>query len=1142
MDQTLAFDRLEEEIEEAVVEEEAKETILLAFQNAQQESLPTLDFSDLPQPPQQDNLALEESGEDSSVAGVVEGTSGQGASGEESATALGLEPLAALEASGNQVAQAPSAAADVVKGNESPISQDDAKCAAADVPVLTTADETLAFDVAERLLAEAAPSVDDSTRELVGVGLSEDAEQQEEAHDGVEAALGAENNREEPELPTADQEQLRGEVPETQRSSSPTAMLAVAASPAPATPTLNAHDTSSASFMMDSPGVGLSFRRRYDENVLASAAKRAQQSFALGAHYGQSPANDSLKSLRASPMPLSLSGTPLGERNSNISHTRRDIELSPFVKEGGNVELNLPQFSAGLESPSRATEEVDHQISPHMRRMMDIRDAMLIASPTKSPRKPPMRVTVPSPQKAEPTSSTIAPLGSPVRKPDDSLETSEPSKLEHKAAETSVQSASTSDVAQGFKKPGLSKAEKDASQPPSVSAKTTSSATSASRLPKLASGNSRIAKPTSVGSIRAPTSIPTARAQSAQSSGATSSQLARPSVPSHASAQMSSSNPFQKKAAAKSAAPANPLSRPPSAADSIGSSNGSLNGPSKERTLKDPRVAPISAAPTASAASSSGPSPVKRTQPISALRKMQGTSQLSSFTHKTADWLKGSTADASAQWSIGKSTLPSPALARGTVASTVVPEPEGEAGPAAPPSPVKASVMTAGSGRARRVLAGSKEATHAPLEAKAAPIVRPRVLMSSTSSARTDSDLEGGARSDAALSSSPDKTARVLGDSIPPVTERPMMATYRKPSSSSHGAKSLRVASGSSRKASRTGEAAPSSSSAAPLPPSEILSDTVPSPALDTSSAKEDAAVVVKEKDIGHRSISNPLVAAPVRTTATNRSASNPPAVGTAPPACASRAKVNDVVPSVPISSAALATLTTRNSRRNEIHLAKLSVVTIRIEGARPPSPSSKIRKSSLAEGAPPMEKGRADEARAVRARKRARESQESRMSESSEAERRDAERGGVGVWRDPDFRGWETEMAHHRLGAGEEETYSTPLRVKKRMVGKGVRWRKNLFAGPASSAASSASASAPWKSNLVAKDYQLDRHGNARSGDAPPSPSWKRVKVTVRKIVYDDDEEEEDCGGETSSAVVDRWGGTEREGAASDGEYGSQL
>jgi hypothetical protein len=1147
MDQTLAFDRLEEEVGEVLAKEEGEEPVLLAPQKAQQvQSLePSLT-------PPEGNRAPEEGEEDSSVTDVGDSTSGQGASADELPGVLATEISAASGASGEQDIGTSSTASDLFDEPREPressasLDQDDATLGANN-QLLTTEDETLAFEVAEGLPTGAAPSVEDSMREAIELSLSEDPARLEQVPVGIEEASNAGDIRQEAVQRLADQEQPQGQssLSLTEGSSSPITLVSVPASPAPATPTPAAPDTSSASFMMDSPGVGLSFRRRYDENVLASAAKRAQQSFALGARYAQSPANDSLKSLKASPMPLSLAGTPLGERNANISLSRREIELSPTLKQAAKLDHNLPPLTPRLlDSPPQTTEDADHLVSPHMRRMMDVRDAMLMASPTKSPRKPPMRVTVPSPHKAEPMSSTTAPLGSPVRKtgPSPVTQMLEPDKVEDKSTESGVSTASASDVAHLFKKPEMTKPNKDvATQLPSVSSKAPSSAAPASRLPKLASGNSRIAKPTSVGSIRAPTAIPSARSQSAQSSSATSSQLARPSVPSQTTGQSHSGNPFQKKAAPKAAAPASSLSRPPSAADSIGSSNSSLNGASKEKTLKDPRVPPVSSAPQASAGSSNGPSPVKRTQPISALRKMQGTSQLSSFTHKTADWLKGSTADLGAQWSLGKSALPSPALPRPTGPPTAVSEVENEVMATAPPSPVKAA-MTAGSGRARRVLAGSKEATHAPSEAKAAPIVRPRVLMSSTSSARTDSDLEGGARSDAALSSSPDKTARTHSDSIPPVMERPMMATYRKPpSSSSHGAKSLRVASGSSRKASRTGESAPSSSSVGPSPLSEAPIDETPSPALDATAPKEDA--VVKDKDIGHRSLSNPLAAASARTGATARSASNPAAaVVTAPPARASRAKVNDVVPSVPISSAALATLTTRNSRRNEIHLVKLSVVTIRIEGARPPSPSSKIRKSSLAEGASPMEKGRADEARAVRARKRARESQESRTSAGSEAGERDAERGGVGVWRDPDFRGWETEMAQHRLGAGEEETYSTPLRVKKRTAGKGVRWRKNLFAAPASSSSTSASASTPWKSNLVAKDYQLDRHGNARSGDAPPSPSWKRVRVTVRKIVYDDDEEEGDGGGESASSMVDGWGGLEREGAASDSEYGGQV
>lgn len=128
--------------------------------------------------------------------------------------------------------------------------------------------------------------------------------------------------------------------------------------------------------------------------------------------------------------------------------------------------------------------------------------------------------------------------------------------------------------------------------------------------------------------------------------------------------------------------------------------------------------------------------------------------------------------------------------------------------------------------------------------------------------------------------------------------------------------------------------------------------------------------------------------------------------------------------------------------------------------------------------------------------------------------------------------------LGQHRLGAGEADVYATPPKV--RAGAKGVRWHKALYAGPSEApreqiaqggavgdydevfarrGAHRLRGAGPPR--LVARDYGLDRHGNVRMAlEAPPSPRWTRVKVTIRKIIYeDDDEESEEESGEEGEA-----------------------
>jgi hypothetical protein len=133
-----------------------------------------------------------------------------------------------------------------------------------------------------------------------------------------------------------------------------------------------------------------------------------------------------------------------------------------------------------------------------------------------------------------------------------------------------------------------------------------------------------------------------------------------------------------------------------------------------------------------------------------------------------------------------------------------------------------------------------------------------------------------------------------------------------------------------------------------------------------------------------------------------------------------------DRAPEIPMSHAELVRLTNQHTRRNEVYLAKLDVVSIRIEGPRPPSPTAKVPKVTGAR----MDRAEAANARERRARKRGSEESDD-DSCSSRAQSADPEQ--------------------HMRGAGELEAYHTPQREPAAAAArkKSVRWHKALFVGP---------------------------------------------------------------------------------------------
>ncbi len=127
----------------------------------------------------------------------------------------------------------------------------------------------------------------------------------------------------------------------------------------------------------------------------------------------------------------------------------------------------------------------------------------------------------------------------------------------------------------------------------------------------------------------------------------------------------------------------------------------------------------------------------------------------------------------------------------------------------------------------------------------------------------------------------------------------------------------------------------------------------------------------------------------------------------------------------MPLSANELARLTTRNTRKNEVWVAQLDYREVKVDGAKPPSPSAKIPRIG---GPARLSKEQAANARADRARKR-----------NSDG---DAEEAAL----PPASALATTTPLTHRLGQGETSPYESPVRGYK---AKGVRWHKTLFVGP---------------------------------------------------------------------------------------------
>ncbi|KAM0792285.1 hypothetical protein ACM66B_004975 [Microbotryomycetes sp. NB124-2] len=196
--------------------------------------------------------------------------------------------------------------------------------------------------------------------------------------------------------------------------------------------------------------------------------------------------------------------------------------------------------------------------------------------------------------------------------------------------------------------------------------------------------------------------------------------------------------------------------------------------------------------------------------------------------------------------------------------------------------------------------------------------------------------------------------------------------------------------------------------------------------------------------------------------------------------------------------------LTQKNTKRNQISVNKLQVETIMMDCNRPPSPTSKIRRSLSSEGAlgrPSSKEGR--EARAAKRRNALRSS-----TDGSEAALINLELDGQGGSLSEEPRG-------HFRGAGDDEEFVSPVRMVKnvksaavmatkdtprsRSIVKSVKWDRALVYE-----AGRAPRLEPSNEGII-KRLPLDGFGNVVV--PANAPVTKPVAVRIQKLVYKDDE-----------------------------------
>ncbi|GAA5898050.1 hypothetical protein JCM5296_001465 [Sporobolomyces johnsonii] len=207
--------------------------------------------------------------------------------------------------------------------------------------------------------------------------------------------------------------------------------------------------------------------------------------------------------------------------------------------------------------------------------------------------------------------------------------------------------------------------------------------------------------------------------------------------------------------------------------------------------------------------------------------------------------------------------------------------------------------------------------------------------------------------------------------------------------------------------------------------------------------------------------------------------------------------------PAPAVTQEELNRMTQRNTKKNQQLFNKLKIETVFLEENRPPSPTSKIRRSFGAEGSvgrPTTKEGR--EARAAKRRNALRSSTDGTAFEAI-----DAELKAEGTVEAP-----AVPLAHFRA-PGDDEQYCSPVRPVRKgkkksssttttsVEKKRVRWDRALvYDGPKEDESTESSA------NGILKHLPLDSWGNST---ATSTTFAKPVPVLIRKRVFKDDGEQ---------------------------------
>ena len=191
------------------------------------------------------------------------------------------------------------------------------------------------------------------------------------------------------------------------------------------------------------------------------------------------------------------------------------------------------------------------------------------------------------------------------------------------------------------------------------------------------------------------------------------------------------------------------------------------------------------------------------------------------------------------------------------------------------------------------------------------------------------------------------------------------------------------------------------------------------------------------------------------------------------------------------MSALALKTLTSANTARNQQQVARIETEVVRKEGARPDSPTTRVRSA--------IEKQKEErvQQRQERAERRARRSAGSDLeakvqdgdgdgdggSASNEEQAQDAEGEESTMSADQDADGRLGEPAKHRRGPGDEEDYETPPRPERPT-------KRGRFDEGVEDAGKERGAEVPEK--RVKWDRGL--HTTVYLEDTPPKPKWTKA------------------------------------------------